>query len=150
MDHHLSQLAKTYSATPTDSNAHALARVVVRARGGVPKSGEPRKILVSGKSRGGWSTWGSQGKAVRDIALTWAPLIAALEAGEDVGKDHPAVISMLSAMGEVAEESADEFHFVGLDGLYGLTVREVYGPFRVEFYFGSESVLTSNEMIWPF
>lgn len=119
--------AREYAADPTDRNAHRVAREYVRGQSAQERV---RKVLISGGFGAGWSTWNT---ANPEAVLFWAPLIEALEAGEDVTEDHPAVRSLVAEVGNV--------YLGGLEGLY---VAEVTGPFRVTEYDGAESIETAG------
>ena len=127
----LKRLARNYIGEPTDRNAHLFARAYVRNL----EPSKTRKILVSYGWGAGWSTWSSC-EIATEIMLSYAPLVKAIEADEEVGEAHPSVVSMLAAIGAAGGESPY------LGGLEGLVVVEVEGPFCVEEYDGNENIRT--------
>ncbi len=54
------------------------------------------KVLYSPGFGAGWSTWNI--KPFQKIMLTWPPLIEAVERGDDITEDHPAILSMVDAI----------------------------------------------------
>lgn len=98
-----------------------------------------RKILVSPGYGAGWTSWAGDDKASA-IMLEWAPIIAALEAGEGpLEESHPAVVSMS------AELKGMGIDYVCLLGLAGLQVHQVDGRVRINEYDGAESFEEEGE-----
>ena len=139
MDAYVSSLARKYGAESTDANAHKVARAVLQS-----SRRKEHKILISGGFGAGWSTWGPEHA---DVMLTWAPLIEAVEAEEEISEEHPAVQSMLA---HIAEQTGEEDAYVCVSGAGQLSVEVVTGPFSVEEYDGSESVRRMEHLSWPF
>lgn len=135
MDFYIRSLVRRYQVDPTDENAHQLARAVCRTADN-PKL---RKILISGGFGAGWTTWTSD-EIARTIMLDYPPLVEALEAGEEVTDEHPAIQSMLEAI----EEAGGHAPYLG--GLEGLYVAKVEGPFRITEYDGAERVETFEDL----
>jgi hypothetical protein len=91
-----------------------------------------RKVLYSPGYGAGWTTWAS-GKAAR-LMLEWPPLIDALERGEKLTENHPAVQSLIQEITAMGEDPPY------LGGLRDLRIQTGEGQVRIEEYDGSESV----------
>ncbi len=100
------------------------------------------KILFSPGFGAGWITWNDE--RFWKTMLTWEPLIEAVEKGERVNKDHPAVQSLVR---KIKQDFGEEVYVCVL-GADQLCVFEVSGPFRVEEYDGSESIVTEDDVGW--
>lgn len=92
------------------------------------------KILYAPNFGAGWSSW--NGASIRKLMLTWPPLIEAVERGDKIGSDHPAVLSLV----EEAKKVGGDGHVCVL-AADDLEIAEVSGPFRIDEYDGSESVI---------
>ena len=86
-----------------------------------------KKILFSPGYGAGWSTWADPD--YRELVLTWAPLIRAVEAGETITANHPAVISLV--------DQVPNFHTGGCGRLKVVTITK---PCRIAEYDGYETV----------
>ena len=100
------------------------------------------KVLISEGFGAGWSTWhkGEVGKYMR----TYEPIITALENGEEITEEHPAVIQLQK---DCKEKFNEELYLGGLDGL---CVQEAVPPFMIHEYDGAESLIfpgDSNDWI---
>ena len=93
-----------------------------------------RKILYSPGFGAGWSTWSSDREVARYM-LTYQPIIDALERGEKMDVDHPAVKQLQADCLEKFEKD-----YVCVLGANQLKVTTVHGRVRVHEYDGSESV----------
>jgi|ERR1700722_2266392 len=102
------------------------------------------KILYSPGYGAGWSTWMSGSQEFIKWALTYQPIIDALERGEKLNpeakKKHPALVRFL-------KESKEKFGVKDpyLGGAGQLQVYEVSGPFRIDEYDGRESVIEASQ-----
>jgi hypothetical protein len=139
MDSYLAERIRAWKVEPTEANAQALAAAVARS---TEVEMEPRKVLISQGYGSEWSCYASG--AVRDLMLTWQPLIDACEAGQDINEEHPAVRSLVAAIEALGEEAP----YFG--GCTGLVVVEVSAPFAVEGYDGAESLRDGSSLFWPF
>ena len=92
-----------------------------------------RKILYSPGFGAGWSTWNSD--EVARYMLTYQPIIDALERGEKMDVDHPAVKQLQADCLEKFEKD-----YVCVLGASTLKVMTVHGRVRIHEYDGSESV----------
>lgn len=106
-------------------------------------------ILYSPGYGAGWSTWADEEQS--RFALTFQPLIDAINKGEEVWSDtdekshmkddfvpsHPAMQEFTAALKEKWPEDGESF-FLG--GARDLAVTQVMGPFQVLEYDGSESI----------
>jgi hypothetical protein len=102
------------------------------------------KILYSPGLGTGWSTWVHDDKPeFVKFMLTYPPLIEAVEKGEKLAPDHPALQAFL----EEAKEKFGEDN-VCCSGAYQPAVAEVSGPFRVDEYDGSESIVEASSHDW--
>ncbi len=111
------------------------------------------KILYSPGFGAGWSTWErGESPEFTKFMLTYPPLIAAVEAGEilvpneatyqeteKVALLHPALQQFLLD----AKEKFGMKPYIG--GARDLAIYEVSGPFRIEEYDGSESVIETYD-----
>ena len=93
---------------------------------------EMRKILLSPGYGAGWVSWAENIESKR-LMIDWPPLVSAVEAGEKVSNDHPAVKSLHKLM----KQRGLDVPYGG--GLCDLLVVEVCGRVRIEEYDGSES-----------
>ena len=100
-----------------------------------------RKILVSPGYGAGWTTW-NPGEVARYM-LDYEPIISAIERGETVGEDHPAVLKLQAECLEKFGES-----HVCVLGADDLIVVEVDGPVHVTEYDGYESFDTPDSVEW--
>ena len=94
---------------------------------------ETRKILYSPGFGAGWTTWNSG--EVAKLMLTYAPIVEALERGEKMHEEHPAVKQLQAE----CLEKFGETHVCVL-GADSLCVREVDGRVIVNEYDGNESI----------
>src|SRR6185312_5154986 len=116
------------------------------------------KILYSPGFGAGWSTWAHSDKPeFVKFMLTYPPLIEAVENGEKLMPDehrwntadtasahyHPAVRQGLA---EAKEKFGEDYVYCG--GADQLAVAEVSGPFRVDEYDGSESIVEASDQEW--
>lgn len=97
-----------------------------------------RKILYSPGFGAGWSTWNSG--EVAKYMLTYQPIIDALERGEKMSEEHPAVKQLVA-------ECKEKFgvDYVCVLGADDLRVREVSGRVRITEYDGNERVEEEGE-----
>jgi len=137
MDIVIRSLTRAYQVEPTDYNAHKLATAMSR----IVAPEDTVKILISGGFGAGWSTWAGGDETTRSIMLTFAPLIEAVERGEEITETHPAVLAMIEACAEAGAASPY------LGGVAGLGVEEVTGPFIIREYDGSESITTLESFL---
>ncbi len=100
-----------------------------------------RKILYSPGWGAGWTTWEPDPR-VKALMLTYAPIVEALERGDKVTEQHPAVQQLLA---DVAAIGANAPY---LGGLRDLTFREVSGPVRITEHDGNESIKTPADLNW--
>lgn len=91
-----------------------------------------RKILYSPGFGAGWTTW-NDGEVAK-LMIDYPPIIAALERGEKLTEDHPAIKQLEAECLEKFGES-----YVCTLGMRDLTIAEVNGRVRVHEYDGSES-----------
>ncbi len=98
-----------------------------------------RKILISEGYGAGWVSWHSGSIEDKRKMLTWQPIIDALEAGEKITEDHPAVTSLWESLGK------DEDFYAG--GAHQLVIHEVPDGalVRVSEYDGYESFEITGE-----
>lgn len=117
------------------------------------------KILYSPGFGAGWTTWHSGSMDEIKFMLTYQPFIDALERGEGI-KEPPYNFGILTG-GESGFDLSDNplvAQFVYdfqekfpdarvpyLGGVDDLTICEVSGPFRIEEYDGSESVVETYD-----
>jgi hypothetical protein len=134
MDSTLRARLRAFQIEPTEGNAAALGHAYARSQAGETGDRDTRKVLVSPGFGAGWSTW-SRGET-GELMTEFAPIIAALEAGETLTESHPAVVALVSE----CEERFGDSPYLG--GLVGLRVETVTGPYRVTEYDGSESIET--------
>jgi hypothetical protein len=92
-----------------------------------------RKILYSPGFGAGWSTWNSG--EVASFMLEYAPIIEALERGEELGETHPAVV-------QLEKDCLEKFgeKYVCVLGADQLRVCQVRGRVQINVYDGHESV----------
>lgn len=100
--------------------------------------GKLRKVLYSPGFGAGWTTWEGD-IAVKRLMLDYAPIIEAIDRGETITEDHPAVITLL-----------DEIKLMGknapyLGGLRDIEVGQGSGRVRVDEYDGNESLTWEGE-----
>ena len=133
MDSTLRARLRAFQVESSESNAASLGRAYARSQGGEPSDADTRKVLISPGFGAGWSTWT---RGAGELMAEYAPIIAALEAGETLSESHPAVRSLVVECVAKFEESPY------LGGLPGLTVVTVEGPYRISEYDGSESIET--------
>ena len=107
-----------------------------------------RKVLISPGFGAGWSTWAED--QFQEDCLFDPALIVAVEAGTPLGEwDEPG--TPMHAFDQALRkkhgiESGEEVIYAG--GAHGLEVVEVDGPFKVDEYDGSETIVTRNDDIW--
>lgn len=102
-----------------------------------------KKILISPGFGAGWSTWTSGDEA--KFGLTYQPLIDFLERGGKItSKDENCPI-LKQFMDDFRAKFGPKAHFY-LGGAKDLVVREVDGPFFVDEYDGSESIVTGFDL----
>jgi len=91
-----------------------------------------RKILYSPGFGAGWTTWNSDENVVK-LMLTYQPIIDALERGEKMNSEHPAVK-------QLEKECEEKFGvtYVCVLGADDLTIAEVSGRVHITEYDGSE------------
>ena len=78
----------------------------------------PRKILYSPGYGAGWVSWNrSLNKQARKIMLEHPPLVEAVERGESIDENHPAVVSMLQEIAKVDDHDPDYICLLGADKL---------------------------------
>ena|SRR5271155_240920 len=97
-----------------------------------------RKILVSPDFGAGWSTWMHDGNGSSLFALTYQPIIDALDRGEKLDYNSPSVVQFVK---DYKEKFGTE-PYTG--GLGDLEVREVSGRVHIREYDGSESVIEES------
>lgn len=100
-----------------------------------------RKVLYSPGYGAGWATWNSRfGKAL----CTDETLVDMVERGEHKTNLEAFEQRCREIVG--AEEGKDPYIcYLGVDGL---EVAEVSGPFRIDEYDGSESVIEALDEVW--
>lgn len=91
-----------------------------------------RKILYSPGFGGGWSSW-NRGP-VAQLMLEYTPIIEAIERGEEMHKNHPAIQQLEK---EAKEKFGEEY--VCTLGADRLRVARVSGRIRIKEYDGYES-----------
>ncbi len=99
------------------------------------------KILYSPGYGAGWTSWNE--RKLWSKMFTWQPLIEAVERGEKIQDDHPAVLSLVE---EIEREFGEDTYVCTL-GSDQLQVAEVFKAFYIEEYDGSESIVTPNDFI---
>lgn len=115
------------------------------------------KILYSPGWGAGWLTWAhSATDEQRRFILTYEPLIAALENGDDIGfvnansisddKYRPGSPLDQFVKDWIAQWGDEDVPYLG--GARDLAVYEVSGPFRIDEYDGNESVIEAREEQW--
>ena len=100
-----------------------------------------RKILYSPGFGAGWSTWMD---VPTKFSCEYAPIISAIERGEKLNEDHPAVIQFVADCKELYKENA---YLGGIGDLriFNVPEGEVY---RIEEYDGAESVQLRSMTEW--
>ncbi len=96
------------------------------------------KILVSPGYGNGWSTWNSHGKFMAE----YQPIIDALERGDELTEDHPAIKQL------IADMKAKGCDHVCLGGLKQLVVENANEPYHIRDYDGKESVHSGEDWDW--
>ena len=97
-----------------------------------------RKVLISPGYGAGWSSWNTGD--VAKYMLEYAPIIAALERGEKMSTEHPAVL-------QLEKDCKEKFgrDYICVLGADQLKVCEVKGRVRINEYDGSESLEKEGE-----
>lgn len=95
-----------------------------------------RKILYSPDYGAGWTTWNK--KEVAQIMVDYPPVIEAVERGERITENHPAIVQMIAYIRE--RLSLPEEDYICVLGADELKVKEVEGRVRIQEYDGAESV----------
>lgn len=124
------------------------------------------KILISPGYGAGWSSWAHGDTEQRKFWLSYEPIIEFIEGGGAfTGADtdiqyetdgntpiydalHPLLRQFIKdyvAKFGKDEDGSDPYFYFG--GANDLAVTEVFGPFMVDDYDGSESVTTSSDFI---
>lgn len=120
-----------------------------------------RKVLYSPGYGASWITWNrwllndpERNREALLLMLEWPPLIAAVERGDKLDKQHPAVQSLLAALALLGVEVHDDPNDGGpmpehagglyLGGLRDLAVATGEGECRIEEHDGNESVIWRN------
>jgi hypothetical protein len=105
-----------------------------------------RKILISPGHGAGWSTWADP-RSVQLLCMTYPPLV-------DLVENHPEEVANLSSDHPIIQGLLDEAHrlepnsHIHIGGnVCQLVVFEVNGPFYVDDYDGSESVVTEEDLV---
>jgi len=101
-----------------------------------------KKVLISPGYGAGWSTW--QHEVTSEFATQYEPLIKAVEAGEDIDEDHPAIKQYVE---DVKEKFTDE---IFLPTRINLDVRTIPddAEYKVTVYDGNESLEVKDEQEW--
>lgn len=94
-----------------------------------------RKILYSPGFGAGWTSW-CNNEDVKTFALTYQPIIDALERKEKLTEGHPVLVQFQKDLEE--KFGPDTYFYTG--GSQQLRVMKVEGRVRIEEYDGSESV----------
>lgn len=112
-------------------------------------SNTERKILISPGYGAGWSTWIGSTRAHKAFALFDEKLIAAVEAGRDLGYDEDPKSPLGDFVRRFEKAFPDEAGGVYTGGARNLQVEIVHGQFMVDEYDGSESLtLRDDESKW--
>lgn len=115
-------------------------------------SEQTRKVLVSPGFGAGWSTWIGSSREQKEFALFDEALIAAVEAGCDLGvpEKYNTEPSPDSPIGDFLRRFQERFPGEDpyLGGARDLTVEVVEGQFQVDEYDGSETVRTRSAEDW--
>lgn len=116
------------------------------------------KILYSPGFGAGWSTWAhNDDPEFQRFILTYPPIIDALERGEKLIPDehrwdgpeemlpyvHPVLRQFLA---DLKERFGETYFYLG--GADDLCIAEVHGPFRIDEYDGSESIVEKSDQEW--
>ncbi len=104
-----------------------------------------RKVLYSPGFGAGWASWNDDRMA--DAMLFDRDLIAAVESRAPLGDEDDPTTPLGAFAARMAELFGADEH-VCLLGARDLRVAEVYGPFRVDEYDGSESIMLRDAMRW--
>jgi hypothetical protein len=105
------------------------------------------KVLISKGFGAGWSTWADGNPTNEESqaykALTYQPIIDAIESGEwDDTEKRQALRSKAEA--ELGAVHEGEIYMGGFDNLI---LVDVFGPFYVREYDGSESIVGSDSLV---
>jgi len=104
-----------------------------------------RKILYSPGYGAGWTTWAGDAK-VREIMLTYQPIIEFIEAGgkfkdADCNSTHPKKLHpLLKQLDADIKKACGPEAYAYYGGADDLVVRSVSGRVRIHEYDGNESV----------
>ncbi len=101
------------------------------------------KILYSPGYGAGWSSWNDGSPEFQKWLLTYPPIIEALERGERLAAEHPAVQSLEKQAREMFGKD-----YVCVLGAGDLRIADVSGPFRIDEYDGSERVQQADAEDW--
>jgi hypothetical protein len=119
------------------------------------------KVLYSPGFGAGWSTWSGYDKKARKFMMFYKPLIQYLEEGhlaKDLTYDgnarprsksssfHPIMKQFVADF--QLKFGSDDIPYLG--GVGELTVATVSGPFSINEYDGSESIITFTSIDWIF
>jgi hypothetical protein len=105
----------------------------------------PRKILVSPGFGAGWSSWCYGPKEAAQFVAEYQPIIEFLEnGGTNKDKEFQRLVEELET---IVDKKFGVNFYTG--GSRDLVVKEVDGPYMIEEYDGSESVLEQeNADLW--
>ena len=147
MDATTRSTVRKYQAEPSDDLAHRVARMVARSLG----EPQARKVVITDGYGGGWSTEAS-GPEAGALMSEYAPLVEAVQAGEELTYSHPAITGLAEALEAIGAEvptcvrqavhNGERFGSIPRS----LTVVEVVGPYAVAEYDGFESIRTPEGM----
>lgn len=105
-----------------------------------------RKILLTNKYGAGWSTW-MAGWVPPEFSCTYPPLIEAVERGDLLSKDHPAIKSFLE---ECIQRFPEAEGYLYVEGCVNLCVEEVPEDVLIQVmeYDGLEYLMRTDSDGW--
>jgi hypothetical protein len=104
-----------------------------------------RKVLYSPGYGAGWMTWNTD---YREDFLFDADLIAAVEAKTELGSEDEPGTPLAEFIRRLVAKHGDDAQYAYLGGARDLQVATVDGPFRIDEYDGSESIVLASQEQW--
>lgn len=111
----------------------------------IPAQSSTRKVLVSPEFGAGWMTWNTE--YAKDFLFD-TDLIAAVEEGQALGSEDEPGTPLAEFVARLVAKHGPDAQHVYLGGASGLKVETVDGPFRVDEYDGSESIVLAAREEW--
>lgn len=123
-----------------------------------------REILYSPGFGAGWTSWNHEDK-LQDFMAEYRPIIKFLQEGGEFGRDDGDIYGYTSHGKLVIKEDAHPLlkqlyqdavdqglikdgEYICMLGARDLEVTTVYGPYRIDEYDGSESVVVPEQQTW--